>query len=129
MDKPKKKKSKVSPTQRSKKLLADAGLRVAVVEHWNSFCRIRQDLFGFIDLIALDAEGGRTIGVQTTVGGSLAARLTKATSDAVRPYVVAWIMAGNCLEFHGWRKLGNRWKCRVVTARLDCGAIIFEEND
>jgi hypothetical protein len=38
-----------SPTQLSLKKLREEGYTVAVVEHWNSFARIRQDLFGFID--------------------------------------------------------------------------------
>ena len=46
-----------SPTQLSLKKLREEGYTVAVVEHWNSFARIRQDLFGFIDLLALVVYG------------------------------------------------------------------------
>ena len=45
-----------SPTQLSLKKLREEGYIVAVVEHWNSFARIRQDLFGFIDLLALKGK-------------------------------------------------------------------------
>ena len=42
---------KTSPMQRSLKHLRDAGWTCAIVEHWNLHAKIRQDLFGFGELV------------------------------------------------------------------------------
>ncbi len=106
----KRKKSAVSPTQRSLKMLRADGWTVAIVEHWNSFCHIRQDLFGFIDLLCL--RGGETLAVQTTVGGEVARRIAKI---ADLPVVAEVRKAAWKIEVHGWRKLATgKWECRVV---------------
>jgi hypothetical protein len=50
----------MTPTQRSMAYLKKEGYRVAVVERWNPHARIRQDLFGVIDLLAIRlAEAGK----------------------------------------------------------------------
>ena len=57
----------MTPTQRSLKYLREQGYTVAIVERWNAFAKIRQDLFGFIDLLAI--KPGETLAVQTTASG------------------------------------------------------------
>jgi hypothetical protein len=96
----------VSPTQRSKKLMEGEGYTVAIVEHWNSFARIRQDLFGFLDLLCV---GGKVVGVQTTTAGNMAARRKK-----IREHMnyLAVEGAGIKVELHGWHKVGGRWECK-----------------
>jgi hypothetical protein len=83
---------------------------VAIVEHWNPFARIRQDLFGVLDLLAV--RDGVTLGVQTTSGSNVSARVKKiAESDAVP----ALRRAGWAIVVHGWRKAANgRWTLREV---------------
>ncbi len=102
-----------SPTQRSKAKLQKDGYLVAITERWNSFTRIRQDLFGFIDLIAL--RGNETLAVQTTSGANVSARIDKIKSlQAAR----VWLESPNRkIVVHGWRKVGARgkrklWDCR-----------------
>ena len=53
----------ISPTQRTLKRLRDSGdyPLVTIVERWNAFAKIRQDLFGIIDLLAIDSDGNTTI--------------------------------------------------------------------
>jgi len=104
-----------SPTQRSKAKLQKDGYLVAITERWNSFTRIRQDLFGFIDLIAL--RGNETLAVQTTSGANVSARIDKIKSlQAAR----VWLESPNRkIIVHGWRKVGARgkrklWDCRTV---------------
>jgi len=54
-----------SPTRRSLEHLRKAGAElVAVVERWNPHAKIRQDLFGVVDVLAI--HGGDTIAVQAT---------------------------------------------------------------
>jgi len=100
----------VTPTQRSLKHLRDAGYLVAIVERWNPHARIRQDLFGVLDLVAIRDDV--TLGVQTTSGSNVAARVRKiAEADAVP----ALRRAGWALVVHGWRKGSNgRWALREV---------------
>jgi len=99
-----------TPTQRSLAHLRADGWQVAIVEHWNPFARIRQDLFGVLDLLAV--RDGVTLGVQTTSGSNVSARVKKiAESDAVP----ALRRAGWAIHVHGWRKGANgRWALREV---------------
>lgn len=110
--------SKTSPTQRSLALLRKQGYRVAITEHWNSFVKRRQDLFGFIDLMAI---GNPMLAIQTTSGTNVSARVAKIQeSDAARE----WIEAGHRIIVHGWAKRGprgavKRWECREVEITAD----------
>lgn len=105
-----------SPTARSKAFLAKDGWLVAVVERWNAFARIRQDLFGFIDILAI--REGATLGVQTTTTTHQAERLDKAMAT---PNLRAWLLAGNRFEVHGWAKKGKakRWEVTVTPVGLE----------
>lgn len=101
----------VTPTQRSKRHLETAGYTVAIVERWNPHAGIRQDLFGFIDLLAIKA--GETIAVQTTSSSNVAARVTKIADS---PYVGVVREAGWRIVVQGWRKskATGRWEVREV---------------
>ncbi len=100
----------MTPTQRSLAHLKDAGYRAAVVEKWNPHARIRQDLFGCIDILAVG--NGETIAVQTTSGSNVAARVKKIAENEALPDIRA---AGWKIFVHGWRKAANgRWTLRVV---------------
>jgi hypothetical protein len=101
--------SKTTPTQRSLALLRKQGWTVAVSERWNPHARIRQDLFGFLDLVCI---GPTIIGIQTTSGTNVAARVRKILDT---PAARQWLEAGARVIVHGWRKLSNgRWDCREV---------------
>jgi len=90
------------PTQRSLNLLRQQGYTVYIVEHFNAFAKVRRDLFGFIDIVAIHPDKKGVLGVQTTSGSNLAARITKA--EALPAYAL-WLNCGNAVEFHGWRKI------------------------
>ena len=115
--------TKTSPTQRTLSLCKRHGWTCQVVERWNSFARVRQDLFGFIDLVAMD--GKTIIGIQATSGSNVSARLRKIAEN---PKSAEWLQSGARLFVHGWRKIAKtrRWECREieVTAELlrECGA-------
>ena len=98
----------MSPTQRSLKKLRAEGYFVAIVEHWNPHAFIRQDLFGFIDLLAI--RGNETLGVQTTSGAHTANRKAKILT---RPMAKEWLRSPTRrVVVHGWRKLKTGWACR-----------------
>lgn len=83
-------------------MLREAGYTVYVVEHFNAFAKVRRDLFGFIDIVAMHPDIPGILGVQTTTGSHLAERKKKA--EALLAYHL-WIKTGNVVEFHGWRKI------------------------
>jgi carbonic anhydrase len=115
---PRKRKSSESPTQRSLSLLRGRGYTVAITEHWNPHARVRADLFGFIDVLAVASE---MIAVQTTSGSNVAKRVSKIVSlEAAR----VWLESGHKIMVHGWAKRGPRgevkkWTCREVEVTLE----------
>lgn len=102
----------MTPTQRSLKRLRDAGYTIAITEHWNPFARVRQDLFGFIDLLAIGMNG--IFAIQTTSGSNVAARIKKITE---LPAAREWLESGQRIFVHGWAKRGPRGKRKVWTCR------------
>lgn len=101
---------KTSPTQRSLKHLRSLGYEAQVVEKWNAFAKIRQDLFGWIDIIAVHAEKPGVLGVQTTTSANLSARLEKARGNG---RLIKWLLCGGRLTAHGWAKRGPRGQPKV----------------
>lgn len=101
-----------SPTQRTLKHLRAAGYPlVQVVERWNPHARVRQDLFGIIDVVAVsDTE---IVGVQATSGSNVSARVAKIVeSDAIQ----ILRKVGVRVLVHGWRKNS---KGRYVLREVD----------
>jgi len=99
----------VTPTARSLKLMRDRGYRAAVVEKWNPHAKIRQDLFGVIDVLGI--QEGDTLAVQSTSYSNVASRIRKIEDSEALADIRA---AGWSLHVHGWRKVKNRWQCREV---------------
>lgn len=100
----------VSPTSNTLKLLRREGYLPWVTEHWNSFSRKREDLFGCIDVVALRAGSLGVLGIQCTSKSGLSARRKKIRDN---PYSDIWIQAGNGLELWGWYKnKSNRWEVK-----------------
>lgn len=97
--------SATSPTQLSLKRLRDNGYTVAVVEHWNPFVKIRQDLFGFIDILAV--KPGRTLAIQATSADNAPTRVNKIKAH---PNLAVVLAAGWEVRVWGWDKPKNRWR-------------------
>jgi len=102
-----------SPTQRTLERLRRDGWVPAVVEKWNPHARIRQDLFGFIDLVALRDDV--TLAIQACSYSDVSKRVDKITHHKNLPAVRE---AGWLIQIWGWRKLKNgRWEPRIVDVR------------
>lgn len=100
----------MTPTQRSLKHMRDQGYTASVVEHWNPFARIRQDLFGIIDVVCLGI--GETVGVQTTSLANVSARVKKISECE---HLGALRRAGWRLVVHGWgRGKDGKYRLREV---------------
>ena len=102
--------SSLTPTQRTLAYLREEGYLCAVVEHWNSWARIRQDLFGFIDILAIKKD--ETLAVQCTSTG-VAARVKKIQESE---YLSRVREAGWKILIVGWSKNS---KGRYVMRLLD----------
>ena len=101
---------KATPTTRSLAHLRKTHALVAVVERWNPHVGIRQDLWTFIDIIAVG--NGETVAVQTTSGSNVAARVKKITDADALPHLRE---AGWRILVHGWTKRANgKYELREV---------------
>jgi len=101
---------KNSPTQRTLAKLRGMGYAAAVTEHWNPHVGIRQDMFGFIDVLGVmgsaDARGAGEppgfLAVQATTKG-VSERVAKILAlDAEKGVARAWLAAGGRIEVWGW---------------------------
>lgn len=90
------------------KFLREKGYFVAKTEHWNSFARIRQDLFGIVDVLAV--KPGETLAVQATSASNVSSRVTKIAEHESTPKLRE---AGWRIWVIGWTK-GKRGEPRVV---------------
>ena len=93
----------LSPTQRSLKLLRNRGWTACVVEKYNNFAHVRQDAFGFGDILASHPHLKRIVLIQTTSISNLASRRKKILKSVEAG---AWLMAGGMIVIHGWK--GNK---------------------
>lgn len=104
-------KSGMSPTARSLSFLRAHGYHAEVVERWIPQARVRKDLFGFVDILALPLSGdGPVLAVQTTSGSCVSARLKKITESPLLPQV----QKGFTVVIHGWRRLKSGWAPKEV---------------
>jgi hypothetical protein len=109
---------KNSPTKLSLEKMRKDGYVCQVVEKWNPFARVRQDLFGFIDILCIHDEKGIIVGVQSTTTGHANERVVKIRNE---PRALIWLRARGKIVVHGWKKGGKRseapgkWICTVVS--------------
>ena len=101
----------VSPTQRTLKRMRESGdyVLVQVVEKWNSWAKIRQDLWNF-DILGISITG-ETHAIQVTTYGNMNARIKKITDAEATPHLrdADWV-----LLVEGWKKVDNRWKSFIT---------------
>jgi hypothetical protein len=115
----------MSPTALTLRHLRRLGWTAAVVERWHAHARVRQDLFGFADVIAVKGMRPRC------PGGILAVQCTSATNHASRvakvtaaPALAVWLQAGGRCEVWSWSKRSvarggpRRWLLRTTVVTL-----------
>lgn len=94
----------MSPTSRTLKFLRDDGWVADVVEKWIPYVKIRKDLFGCIDILAIK-DGERILGVQATSTGNLNARIQKSQAE---PKLALWLKVGGRFACIGWALRGAK---------------------
>ena len=110
--------AKTSPMMRTKSELKKYGIPHGIVERWIARARKRVDLFGIIDLIALD---NGVVGVQ--VCGSDFAPHKKKIMEEEKENTLKWLsQKGARLEVWGWRKLKKKrgGKAMYWSPRIAC---------
>lgn len=119
----------LSPTMRTLRELRNLNRKCDIVERFihntkvNPCGGIRSDLFGFIDIIAIEPDKGVIIGVQSC-GNSFAAHYRKIIRDRTEN-AIAWLRSGGKIELWAWSKVkakpgGRRlvWRPRVQEITL-----------
>jgi hypothetical protein len=113
-----KKKANDSPTKRALAECKKRGWIAQVVERWNQYAKVRQDLFGVIDIVALvppsEAEPGYILGIQACAGPSHAARRTKIAEE---PRTAKWKEAGGKIAVWSFAQRGERGARKLWTLR------------
>ena len=111
----------MSNVSRTLKTLRDDSYICDIVERYNPFTKRRNDLFGFIDLIAI--KENEIIGVQCCSGSSHAAHKKKILASE---YFPLWLNAGGKVQLRSWRKvktkkggMATKWKERVEAITND----------
>lgn len=98
----------MSPTQLTIRSLKQDGWLVEVVEKYNFFAKVRNDLFGFIDILAI--KDGSVLAVQATSKANISSRVNKI---AEHENIAEVRKLGWQIEVWGWAKVGNRWAVTV----------------
>jgi hypothetical protein len=101
----------ISPTQRTLKRMKESGKYavVQVVEKWNPFARIRQDLWNF-DILGVSKDGELHF-IQVTTKGNMKARENKIADSEYTPHLRN---ANLTLLVEGWAKVEGRWKSFIT---------------
>lgn len=108
-----------SPTSRTLEWLRKQRLEAQVVERWNQWAKIRQDLFGIIDIVSV-GQSAPISGWQATAMSCLSARVKKAMEE---PRLIEWLRSGGRFYCIGWGKRGGRgkrkgWAHRVIEFKV-----------
>lgn len=109
--------------QRTIRALRNQGAICDIAEKWNPHVGphgVRQDLFGFIDLIVLSPNTIK--GVQCCSGSAYGKHLTKILDNEVAP---EWLKSGGKIEIWAWRKVKKKrggklmlWQPRIKEITL-----------
>jgi len=123
--------SGITPTQRTLKALRAQGMVCGMVEKWvpvptHPGGGFRKDLFGFIDILALDPHRG-IVAIQSC-GQAFSEHYKKITDSECTPDVFRWLTNPSrpVLELWSWRKLLKKrggkmkiWAPRVYAFKIE----------
>lgn len=88
-----------TPTQKSLAYLRALGWECHIVEKWNPFAKVRQDAFGFGDILACKPGVGIAL-IQTTSLTGIMARWRKIAKN---PQAKKWKQSRGAILLHGWK--------------------------
>jgi hypothetical protein len=94
-----------SPTELTLAKWRKLGYLCAIVEKWNPHARIRQDLFGFGDVLCVGHD--ETVLIQTTTQANVHARINKIEEQG--DTVAILYRSGWRVIVEGWKQVG-KWQ-------------------
>lgn len=119
------------PLQRTKKWLEDKGWHCWIVEHFNPWAHVRQDLYGLGDLIAIrhDLKGVWMVNACSDDSGAVSDHVKhylngylhpKKGQQPPNPHLPVWLSGGNRFSIFGWglRSSDGRGSRKVYTLRV-----------
>lgn len=119
--------SKTSPTQRALAECKRRGWTAQVVERWNQYAKVRQDLFGVIDIVVIVPPSslvengvetfrrpGFILGIQATSGSNHASRVNKIAEE---PRAKLWKEAGGKIAVWSFAPRGAAGKRKLYQLR------------
>jgi hypothetical protein len=124
----------LSYTQRTLRALREQGRICASTEKWNPFggpmingkrIGIRQDLFGFIDVLCLDPQQG-FVAVQSTGPSGMSLHRKSILEN---PNAYEWLKIGGKIEIYSWRKLLVNRQGKLKTWQPKIVEIILNDFD
>ena len=106
----------MSPTQRTLDYFRKLGCVAAVLEKWNPHVKVRQDFFGFGDIMVTDPRLNMCIMVQCCAAGDISKRQKKILSEH---RARDWLCVPNhSITLVGWAKRGPRGKRKRLEATV-----------
>jgi len=99
-----------SPTSRTLKVCRDRGWITGVVEKWNPHAKVRQDLWGWVDLVALDPEAPALYFIQTTSGSNHSSRVKKCLGWAWMHFLL--MLPSVHAQVWSWKRVKGTWVLR-----------------
>ena len=107
-----------TPAQLTLAYMKKHGFTCAITERWNAFAKVRQDLFGGIDIVAIRKGVTGVTGIQCTTKHNMVERIKKIVA---LPQMRTWLEANNYLFVIGWYQetKGGRWMFSRVELRLN----------
>lgn len=112
--------TKTNYDAKTMKLIRDEGFFIGKVEHYNSFSRKKQDLFGIIDYVAMG--NGMIVGVQSTSYASKSAHRMAILESSVLP---VWLRSGGKFLLVCWKKNAIK-KSKKALAAIEDGEEVKE---
>lgn len=115
---PKKKRKKaVSTAARTLAECRKRGWLAATVEKWNPHVKIRQDLFGCIDIIAVTPDG--ILAIQSCSNDSGGGHTEHVKKILAEPRAKKWVVSGGRFELWSWGRRGAAGTRKLWTLRTE----------
>lgn len=104
-----------SPTEQAITAIKKAGGQHGITEKWNHHIKKRQDLWGFVDLLAMIPRGGvmRLVAIQVTTRSNMNARVEK-IREKCRDKALAFLATGNAIEVWGTDKFQGKNRLTII---------------
>lgn len=116
-----------STIARSIKILKSEGFHCGITEKYNSFVKIKNDLFGFADLVAFKKDlKNIVLAINATTNSNLSNHIKKYSENKI---LKDWIECGHRFEIWCWSKMGKMGKRKLWTLKRVVWPIQERIND